>query len=69
MKLTDGERDILREQEADARGSASPDAEPDVSDLDDGGFDPDEWCPPDLFDESPPVQLVPHPEPDPEHPW
>lgn len=58
--LTDGERDVLREQEADVR------------DLDDGGFDRDEWVPPDLLDEAPDVPVVvfsPPPVPDLEHPW
>lgn len=60
LPLSDGEREILREQEAD------------VQDLDDGGFDRDEWCPPELFDDVPvsePVVIEPPAQPDPECPW
>ncbi len=65
--LTDGERETLAEQERDARDLA------DVADLDDGGFDRDEWCPPELWEDVPvsePVVIVSPPAvSDPEFPW
>jgi hypothetical protein len=55
-RLTDGERDILREQEQD------------VSDLDGGGFDPDEWCPADVPVSVPVVVYSPPTATEPEFP-
>lgn len=60
MRLSDGSRAILREQEQDVAG------------LDDGGFDRDEWCPPDVWEDVPvsePVVIEPPAQPDPEFPW